>query len=70
MRPNADLDIGATDRLFDLEVEDVDVAVRYMRAEAAPPESTLLIDELLFPLVSQPLAPFADKAWHLSAHID
>ena len=52
LRPTADLDIGATDRLFDLDTEDVDVAIRYLRAEAAPPEATLLIDEVLFPLVS------------------
>ena len=52
LRPNADIEIGATDRQVDLAVEDVDIAIRYLRAEAAPPEATLLIDEVLFPLVS------------------
>ena len=52
LRPNADIDIGATDRLIDLETEDVDVAIRYLRSDAAPPEATLLINEVLFPLVS------------------
>ncbi len=52
LRPNADIEIGATDRQVDLEVEDVDIAIRYLRAEAAPPGAVLLIDEVLFPLVS------------------
>lgn len=51
LRPNADLDIGATDRLVDLATADVDVAIRYLAAEAVPPDATLLFDEMLFPLV-------------------
>ena len=54
LRPNADIEIGATDRQVDLAVEDVDIAIRYLRAETAPPEAVLLIDEVLFPLVSPP----------------
>ena len=71
LRPNADLDIGATDRLFDLDVEDVDVAVRYLRAEAAPADATLLIDEVLFPLVSPSylrVSPKLKSLSDLSAH--
>jgi LysR family transcriptional regulator, glycine cleavage system transcriptional activator len=71
LRPNADLDIGATDRLFDLDTEDVDVAIRYMRADAAPPEAKLLIDEVLFPLVSPGYfrnAPRIKQLSDLSAH--
>ena len=71
LRPNADLDIGATDRLFDLESEDVDVAVRYLRAEAAPSDATLLIDEVLFPLVSPSylrVSPKLKALSDLSAH--
>ena len=71
LRPNADLDIGATDRLFDLDVEDVDVAVRYLRAEAAPAHATLLIDEVLFPLVSPSylrMSPKLKTLSDLSAH--
>ena len=71
LRPNADLDIGATDRVFDLDTEDVDIAIRYLRAEAAPPEATLLIDEVLFPLVSPNYlrgAPRLKQLSDLSAH--
>ena len=71
LRPNADLDIGATDRVIDLAVNDIDVAIRYLPADGAPPEATLLIDELLFPLVSpdylrsaQPLRSLADLKAH------
>ena len=67
----ADLDIGATDRVIDLAVNDIDVAIRYLPADGAPPEATLLIDELLFPLVSpdylrsaQPLRSLADLKAH------
>lgn len=72
LRPNADLDIGATDRLIDLEVEDVDVAIRYLRAESAvAADATLLIDEVLFPLVSPTYlrnAPRLKQLSDLSAH--
>jgi LysR family transcriptional regulator, glycine cleavage system transcriptional activator len=71
LRPNADLDIGATDRLFDLDTEDVDVAIRYMRTESAPPDAKLLIDEVLFPLVSPTYfrgAPRIKQLSDLSAH--
>ena len=71
LRPNADLDIGATDRLFDLDTENVDVAIRYLRAEAAPPDAKLLIDEVLFPLVSPEYlrnAPRIRQLSDLSAH--
>jgi LysR family transcriptional regulator, glycine cleavage system transcriptional activator len=50
--PNVDLDIGATDRLVDLETEDRDFAIRYMRHEAMPSDGELLFEELLFPIVS------------------
>jgi LysR family transcriptional regulator, glycine cleavage system transcriptional activator len=50
--PNIDLDIGATDRLVDLETEDRDFAIRYMRREAMPEDAELLFEEVLFPLVS------------------
>jgi LysR family transcriptional regulator, glycine cleavage system transcriptional activator len=49
---NLDLDIGATDRLIDLETEDRDFAIRYMRREAMPDDAELLFEEVLFPLVS------------------
>lgn len=71
LRPHADLTIGATDRLIDLEVDDIDVAIRYLSAEQAPPGATLLIEEVLFPLVSPdylraapPLKTLADLRAH------
>jgi LysR family transcriptional regulator, glycine cleavage system transcriptional activator len=70
-QPGMDIDIGATDRLVDLDVEDVDLAIRYLFAGAAPPGATLLIDEILFPVVSQhyrdtgpPLRTFEDLSQH------
>ncbi len=50
--PHVDLDIGATDRIVDLDAEDRDFAIRYMRNEAAGDDAELLIEELLFPIVS------------------
>jgi LysR family transcriptional regulator, glycine cleavage system transcriptional activator len=50
--PNVDLDIGATDRLIDLDTEGRDFAIRYMRREAMPEDAELLFEEVLFPLVS------------------
>ncbi len=70
-QPGVDIDIGATDRLVDLDVEDVDIAIRYLFAHAAPPSATLLIGEILFPVVSQhyldtgpPLRVFEDLRQH------
>ncbi len=50
--PHVDLDIGATDRLVDLDTEDHDFAIRYLRHEVAAENAELLFDEVLFPLVS------------------
>lgn len=50
--PHVDLDIGATDRLVDLDTEDHDFAIRYLRHEVAQENTELLFDEVLFPLVS------------------
>ncbi len=52
LRPNVDIDLGATDRILDLSTEDIDLAVRYLRHESAPPGAELLFEEVLFPLVS------------------
>jgi LysR family transcriptional regulator, glycine cleavage system transcriptional activator len=50
LRPTADIEIGATDRQLDMELENIDVAIRYLRHEAAPANAELL-DELIFPIV-------------------
>ncbi|TAG04157.1 MAG: LysR family transcriptional regulator [Burkholderiales bacterium] len=52
LRPTADIEIGATDRMIDLGLENVDVAIRYLRREAIPPGAELLMEEVLFPVVS------------------
>jgi LysR family transcriptional regulator, glycine cleavage system transcriptional activator len=71
LRPTADIEIGATDRLIDLELENVDIAIRYLRREAIPEGAELLIDEVLFPVVSPsylksapPLKKLEDLAKH------
>ncbi len=51
LRPTADIEIGATDRQLDLELENIDVAIRYLRHEAAPADAELLLDEVIFPIV-------------------
>jgi LysR family transcriptional regulator, glycine cleavage system transcriptional activator len=50
--PQVDLNVGATDRLVDLDTEDFDFAIRYLRHEAVPDDAELLFEEVLFPLVS------------------
>ncbi len=52
LRPTADIEIGATDRMIDLDLENVDVAIRYLRRESIPPGAELLMEEILFPVVS------------------
>jgi LysR family transcriptional regulator, glycine cleavage system transcriptional activator len=52
LRPNVDIDLGATDRIVDLDSEDIDLAIRYLPRESAPSNAELLFEEVLFPLVS------------------
>ncbi len=49
---HADLTVSASDRVIDIESEGIDIAVRILGSNAAPPEATLLFREVLFPLVS------------------
>ncbi len=49
---NADLSIGASDRIIDLEGEGFDIAVRILTTENVPDGAELLFHELLFPLAS------------------
>ncbi|MGL5001592.1 MAG: LysR substrate-binding domain-containing protein, partial [Casimicrobium sp.] len=44
--------VGATDRLVDIELENIDVAIRYLRHDSIPHDAELLLDELLYPIVS------------------
>ncbi|MGL5003165.1 MAG: LysR family transcriptional regulator, partial [Casimicrobium sp.] len=34
IKPNVDIDVGATDRLVDIELENIDVAIRYLRHDS------------------------------------
>lgn len=54
--PDLDVLISADNRMVDLAREDVDLALRYIAPEAAPPGSTLLFDEVVFPVASPALA--------------
>jgi LysR family transcriptional regulator, glycine cleavage system transcriptional activator len=71
LRPTADIEIGATDRLIDLELENVDVAIRYLPRDTAPIGAELLLVEVLFPVVSPQYlktAPPLNKLDDLAKH--
>jgi DNA-binding transcriptional LysR family regulator len=54
--PDLDVLISADNRMVDLERENIDLALRYIAPDAAPPEATLLFDEVVFPVASPALA--------------
>ena len=54
--PDLDVLISADNRMVDLEREDIDLALRYMAPEDAPPGATLLFDEVVFPVASPAVA--------------
>jgi DNA-binding transcriptional LysR family regulator len=54
--PDLDVLISADNRMVDLEREDIDLALRYISPEVAPPDSTLLFNEVVFPVASPALA--------------
>ena len=56
IEPDLDVLISADNRMVDLEREDIDLALRYVAPEAAPPEATLLFDEVVFPVASPAVA--------------
>jgi LysR family transcriptional regulator, glycine cleavage system transcriptional activator len=69
--PGLDIEIGAVDRVVDIEAEGIDVAIRYLSHSSAPPGAVLLMDEFLFPLASRdylaraaPLRSAADLLKH------
>lgn len=55
IEPDLDVLISADNRIVDLEREDIDVALRYIAPEVAPPDATLLFDEVVFPVASPAL---------------
>lgn len=56
IEPDLDVLISADNRMVDLEREDIDLAMRYIAPEVAPPDATLLFDEVVFPVASPALA--------------
>ena len=56
IEPDLDVLISADNRMVDLEREDIDLAMRYISPEVAPPDATLLFDEVVFPVASPALA--------------
>jgi DNA-binding transcriptional LysR family regulator len=54
--PDLDVLISADNRLVDLEREDIDLALRYIAPDVAPSGSTLLFDEVVFPVASPAVA--------------
>ena len=50
--PDIEIRIEASDRVVDLQAEDVDVAIRWLSAGAMPPAATLLIDDVVAPAIS------------------
>lgn len=78
LRPLADVRIAASNRLFDLSRDRVDVAIRYCSAEAAPPGSVRLFGEAIAPMCSPqllqhpqwPLRSPEDLRHHVLLHDD
>lgn len=55
IEPGVDVRLSADNRMVDLEREDVDLALRYISPENAPPDAELLFDEVVFPVASPAL---------------
>ncbi len=56
MEPDVDVRLSADNRMVDLEREDIDLALRYIHPDAAPPGATLLFEEVVFPVAAPKLA--------------
>lgn len=56
IEPNVDVRLSADNRLVDLAREDIDLALRYIAPEAAPPDASLLFEEEVFPVAAPRLA--------------
>lgn len=77
-RPDVEVFVSADDRLVDLARGDIDVAVRYLPAESAPPGAVRLFGERMLPVASPallkragaPLRQPADLARHVLLHLD
>jgi LysR family transcriptional regulator, glycine cleavage system transcriptional activator len=71
LRPQVDLDIGASDRMVDLASEGFDLAIRFLPTDHAPVGAILLFEDTLFPLVGENYlksAPALKQLSDLSKH--
>ena len=77
-QPDVEVYVSADDRMVDLSRGDVDVAVRYLADDGAPPGAVRLFGERLLPVASpalhkrggMPLKAPADLARHVLIHLD
>jgi DNA-binding transcriptional LysR family regulator len=77
-QPDVEVYVSADDRMVDLSRGDVDVAVRYLADDGAPPGAERLFGERLLPVASPalhkrggiPLKAPADLARHVLIHLD
>jgi LysR family glycine cleavage system transcriptional activator len=56
IEPDVDVRLSADNRMVDLEREDIDLALRYIHPDAAPPGACLLFEEVVFPVAAPKLA--------------
>jgi DNA-binding transcriptional LysR family regulator len=52
LHPDIEIRLDASDRVVDLRAEDVDLAVRWVHHSRVVPDATLLIDDVLTPMIS------------------
>lgn len=56
IEPDVDVRLSADNRIVDLEHEDIDLALRYVSPDEAPPDWSLLFEEEVFPVAAPELA--------------
>ena len=56
IEPDVDVRLSADNRMVDLAREDIDLALRYIHPDAAPPGASMLFEEVVFPVASPRLA--------------
>ncbi len=56
IEPDVDVRLSADNRLVDISREDIDLALRYIHPDAAPPDAALLFEEEVFPVAAPKLA--------------
>ena len=56
MEPDVNVRLSADNRMVDIEREDIDLALRYIHPDTAPPGAVLLFEEEVFPVAAPKLA--------------